>query len=209
MTAENTQRDMLTRLGNWHDAVDVNGDGSLIAQLKVWLTTYTGGSGRPILPINYERDIRNRVGNFQDLVDAHNNGSLTAMARAFGELFADQSTRIGAQNRVLSLTADHAAITAENNSIYRFNTTGHGGGLICTIPRNLGASIPTVGPGIDLRKICQFTIERNTADATNNPIIVLDDSGIECGRIISPCAVIVPYLIAYADGLSVTCKGVP
>lgn len=203
--AENTQRDFITRLGNWHDVVDGDGNGSLIAIFKD-MNSIDGGGPEGEYFNNYMRSLENRIGNFEDLADIDGNGSLIAQWKRFSALFQTYTQRVGLDGIVKDFTGNHTVTNLEGKATFRVNASGSGGdGYTITLTRAFGH------PGIAFGTHVVFTItvERHPDDATQYPIIIMDDAGNECGRITSPCAVVVPYLIAYADGTRVVCKGVP
>lgn len=203
--AENTQRDFITRLGNWHDVVDDDGNGSLIAIFKD-MNSIDGGGPEGEYFNNYMRSLENRIGNFEDLADVDGNGSLIAQWKRFSALFQLYTRRIGQDGIIKDFAGNHTVTNLEAKATFRVNASGSGGdGYTITLNRSFGA------PGLVMNTRASFTItvERHPDDATAYPIIIVDEDGNEYGRIISPCAVIVPYLIAYADGVRIVCKGVP
>lgn len=117
---DNTQRDLLTRVGNWHDVVDGNGNGSLIAQFRV-LNGNIGIGANPQWPNLPDRDVRNRVGNWNDQVDLHGNGSFIAQCKQLVAVFAGLAG-ISAQ-----MTALTTLVNTYNGRITALET--HGGVL--------------------------------------------------------------------------------
>lgn len=133
IVSDNTTRDIETRLGNWHDVVDGNGNGSLIAQMRV-LNGNLGNGDVPAWPNEQARSLRNRLGNWNDVVDLHGNGSFSAQAKKLIQVFAglagisDQMTTLTTlvntfNTRITAQETHSGVVDAEITAIQGQNTT--------------------------------------------------------------------------------------
>lgn len=177
---DNTQRDFLTRVGNWHDVVDGNGNGSLIAQFRV-LNGNVGIGANPLWPDKPDRDVRNRVGNWNDQVDLHGNGSFIAQCKQLVAVFAGLAG-ISAQMTALTTLVNtfdgritavethngvlDGEITTINNAITAVNVTLAADAVLLA---SLQTQINTINVPKNFR-------QKNTNATTDYTIILGDDT---------------------------------